>query len=157
VAVSAALASSVLWLAVHERLELESSELAAAPALRPGLLAARAAAFFAATSAAFALLESYRHWRAGFGWHGLHCLTGPVHRDAIPVLAALTLLVVAVHGAVEHLLAWACRLVALFVARLPLLRGAVRGFRSTCRARSARLVSAAAPRGPPGPLYARTR
>jgi hypothetical protein len=160
VAVSAVLAASVLWLAVvavRERLALESSELAAAPALRPGRLAVRVVAFFAATSVAFALLESYLHWRAGLGWHGLHCLTGPVHRDAIPVLAALTLLVVAVHGAVEHLLAWARRLVALFAARLPLVRGASRGFRSTYRARSARLVPASAPRGPPGPVYVPTR
>jgi hypothetical protein len=160
VAVSAALAAAVLWLAVvavRERLELEASELVAPPALRPARLAARAVAFFAATSLAFALVESYLHWRAGLGWHGLHCLTGPVHRDAIPVLAALTLLAVAVHGAVEHLLAWARRLVALFAGRLPLLRGTAPGFRSTSRARAARLVRAAAPRGPPGLLGVPTR
>ena len=40
---------------------------------------------------AFAMLESTLHWRAGLGWHGLHCLTGPVHRNAIPILGALSL------------------------------------------------------------------
>ena len=38
---------------------------------------------------AFAYLESTIHWREGLGWHGLHCLTGPVHRNAIPILGAL--------------------------------------------------------------------
>ena len=33
------------------------------------------------------MLESTIHWREGLGWHGLHCLLGPVHRDAIPILA----------------------------------------------------------------------
>ena len=27
----------------------------------------------------------------GLGWHGIHCLLGPVHRNAIPILAALSL------------------------------------------------------------------
>jgi hypothetical protein len=160
VAAAGLIAAAVLWLAVvavRERLALERRAVVAPPRLSLLRLALRGVLFFAATSLAFAYFESYLHWRAGLGWHGLHCLLGPVHRDAVPVLGALSLLAVAGHGAVEHLLAWACRLVALFVARLPLLRGAVRGFRSTCRARSARLVSAAAPRGPPGPLYARTR
>ena len=40
-------------------------------------------------------LESYLHWRAGLGWHGLHCLAGPVHRDAVPIVAALSLVAVA--------------------------------------------------------------
>jgi hypothetical protein len=73
---------------------------------------------FLATSFAFAMLESTIHWREGLGWHGLHCLLGPVHRDAIPILAALSLLAVAVHGTVEHLLAWARRLFARLAARL---------------------------------------
>src|SRR5439155_13069163 len=91
-AVAAVLAAAVLWLAV---------------------VAVRGVVFFGATSVAFALFESYLHWRAGLGWHGLRCLVGPVHRDAIPVLGALSLLAVAGHGAVEHLLGWARRLVAL--------------------------------------------
>ena len=54
----------------------------------------------------FALLESYIHWRAGLGWHGLHCLTGPVHRDAIPVLASFSIVGAALAAALDHVLAW---------------------------------------------------
>ena len=35
------------------------------------------------------------HWRAGLGFHGLDCLLGPVHRDALPILAALRVIVAA--------------------------------------------------------------
>jgi hypothetical protein len=151
-AVAALVAAAVLWLAVvavRERLALEPRVLVAPPRLRPVRLALRAALFFAATSVAFAFFESYLHWRAGLGWHGLHCLVGPVHRDAVPLLGAFSLLAVAAHGAVEHLLAWARRLVALLAARLPLLRGRGRVFSSTARPRRTRTGSAAAPRGPP--------
>ena len=55
------------------------------------------------------MVESTIHWREGLGWHGLGCLVGPVHRDAIPILVALSLIAVAVHGAIEHLLEWARR------------------------------------------------
>jgi hypothetical protein len=152
VAVAALLAAAVLWLAVvavRERLALEHRALVARPRLSLLRLALRGVLFFAATSLAFALVESYLHWRAGLGWHGLQCLVGPVHRDAVPVLGALSLLAVAAHGAVEHLLAWARRLVALLAARLPQLRGAGRVFSSTARLRSVRIGSTAAPRGPP--------
>jgi hypothetical protein len=151
VAVAGAIAAAVLWLAVvavRERLALEPRALAA-PRLSLPRLVVRGVLFFAATSLAFAYLESYLHWRAGLGWHGLQCLFGPLHRDAVPVLGALSLLAVAGHGAVEHLLAWARRLVALLAARLPLLRGAGRVFSSTACMRPARIGSAAVPRGPP--------
>jgi hypothetical protein len=152
VAVAALVAAAVLWLAVvavRERLALEPRTLLDRPRLSFLRLGLRVVVFFAATSLAFAYFESYLHWRAGLGWHGLHCLVGPVHRNAIPVLAGLSLLVVAGHGAVEHLLAWARRLVALLAARLPLLRGAGRVFSSNARLRSTRAVSTASPRGPP--------
>ena len=116
-------AVTVLWLAVvavRERLALEGRRLVESPRLSLPRLAARACALFLVTCAAFAITESIVHWREGLGWHGLHCLTGPVHRDAIPILAALSLVAVAVHGAVEHLLAWARRLVAQLAARLHL-------------------------------------
>jgi hypothetical protein len=149
---AAALGVAAMWLsvvAVRERVALERRELVDEPRVRPLRLAARAIAVFLTASFAFAMLESYLHWRAGLGWHGLHCLIGPVHRDAIPVLAGLSLLAVAAHGAIEHLLAWAHRLVTLLAARLPLLRGSAPIFSSTARPRSARIGSAAAPRGPP--------
>lgn len=159
VAVAALLAAAVLWLAVvavRERLALEPGGLVAAPRLSLLRLGTRAVLFFAATSAGFAYFESYLHWRAGLGWHGLSCLVGPVHRDAIPLLGALSLLVVAVHGAVEHLLAWARRAVALLAARVPLLRGTGRVFTSTARALVQRVEPAASPRGPPAGSFATT-
>jgi hypothetical protein len=121
VVAAAALAAACLGLAalaVRERLLLEGRALVDTPRLRPGLLAGRALALFTVSAFAFAMLESYIHWRAGLGWHGLNCLVGPVHRDAIPVLAGLSLVAVALHGAVEHLLAWARRLVAQLAATL---------------------------------------
>jgi hypothetical protein len=128
--VAAALAAAGLWLtvvAVRERIALEGKRLVEAPRLRLGLLAMRVPALFVVTSFSFAMLESYIHWSEGLGWHGLHCLVGPVHRDAIPVLAGLSVAAVAIHGAVEHLLAWARRAIALLAARLPRLR------RGSCR------------------------
>jgi hypothetical protein len=107
--VALGLSSAVLWLAalgVRERRLLEARPPASAPRLRLVRVVARALVLWPATMVAFALLESYIHWRAGLGWHGLHCLTGPVHRDAIPILAALSLLATAVVAAVEHVLAW---------------------------------------------------
>ena len=105
----AGLASTlVVWLAalaVRERARLRPERVA--PRLRLRRLAARAVGLYLASSLAFALFESYLHWRAGLGFHGLSCLVGPVHRDAIPLLAALTLAAAALAEAVEHLLAWA--------------------------------------------------
>jgi hypothetical protein len=152
VAAAALLAVAVLWLAavaVRERLALEPRALVAPPRLSPWRLAVRGVAFFAATSIAFAYFESYLHWRAGLGWLGIQCLVGPVHRDAIPVLGALSLLVVAGHGAVEHLLAWTRRLVALLAARLPLVRDGAPSVGFVCPPRTVRARSSAAPRGPP--------
>jgi hypothetical protein len=149
---AALLSAAGLWVAavaVRERLTLEARELVEVPRLQPLRLALRAVAFFAVTCVAFSLLESYLHWRAGLGFHGLHCLLGPVHRDALPVLAALSLLTVAAHGAIEHLLAWVRRLFALLAARLPRHRGVVPAFSSTARPRVLRRGSTAAPRGPP--------
>jgi hypothetical protein len=128
VGVLAVAALGLVVVAVRERLALETRELVEAPRLRPLRLAARVLALFACTSVAFAYFESYIHWREGLGWHGLHCLTGPVHRDAIPLLAALSLLAVALHGAVEHLVAWT--------------RRAPRSFAASCRLSRRRLVRA---------------
>jgi hypothetical protein len=95
-------------LAVRERAVLERRRCAP-PRLRLGRAALRFAFLFAVGCVAFAYLESYLHWRAGLGWHGLHCLVGPAHRDAVPLLAALSLVAVALVAAVEHLVAWARR------------------------------------------------
>ena len=111
--IAAAVSSAVIWvvwIGVAERTKLEP--LAAAPArISTRRVAVRAVVLWCASSLLFAGLESYLHWRAGLGWHGLHCLVGPVHRDATPILAALSLIVSALAAAATHLLAWVRRVV----------------------------------------------
>jgi len=97
----------VVWLAalgVRERARLQPERVA--PKLRLRRLALRAVALYLVSSLAFAMFESYLHWRAGIGFHGLSCLVGPVHRNAIPLLAALALAAAALAEAAQHLFAW---------------------------------------------------
>lgn len=97
----------VVWLAslgVRERQRLHPERVA--PTLRLRRVAVHGVLLFATSSLAFALFESYLHWRAGIGFHGLSCLVGPVHRDAIPLLAALALAAAALAEAAAHLLGW---------------------------------------------------
>jgi hypothetical protein len=97
----------VVWLAavgVRERARLQPERVA--PSLRVRRLGLRAVGLYVASSFAFATFESYLHWRAGIGFHGLSCLVGPVHRNAIPLLAALALAAAALAEAVEHVVAW---------------------------------------------------
>jgi hypothetical protein len=77
----------------------------------------RALGLWAAGAVGFTLVESYVHWRAGLGWHGARCLLGPAHRDAIPLLCALSLIAAACHGAVAHLLGWMRRTLQLLLLR----------------------------------------
>jgi hypothetical protein len=156
---AAGLAAAVLWLAVvavRERMALEGKRLVAAPRLPLARLALRLPALFLVTSFSFAMLESYIHWREGLGWHGLHCLVGPVHRDAIPVLAGFSVVAVAVHAAVEHLLAWARRAIALLAARLPRLRHGSSGASLVRRLCSQPQMGATTARGPPGFFVSRS-
>ena len=114
-ALGLALSAAVLWLAalgVRERQLLEARPVLSVPRLRLGLLLGRALLLWLSTMLTFALVESYIHWRAGLGWHGLHCLIGPVHRDAIPILGALSLLAAALIAACDHVLAWMRRVLA---------------------------------------------
>jgi hypothetical protein len=114
VGLAIAISVAVVWIAasaVAERRLLEPRAVADTP-LRLRRLLARAVALWLATMLAFAVVESYLHWRQGLGWHGLHCLTGPVHRNAIPILGALSLLAAALACAVEQLIAWARRTLA---------------------------------------------
>jgi hypothetical protein len=118
---AAVVASAVLWiaaLAVRERHLLAGGE---APALHPLRVLGATLGLFVVTSLAFGSLESYLHWRAGLGFHGLHCLIGPVHRDALPLLGALSLLAAAAEAAVRHLLRWMRRTIQALRAR-PRLR-----------------------------------
>lgn len=105
---AAVVASAVLWiaaLAVRER-HLLAGGSGEAPALRSLRVLSAAFGLFLVTSLAFASLESYLHWRAGLGFHGLHCVVGPIHRDALPLLGALSLLAAAAEAAARHLLRW---------------------------------------------------
>ncbi len=102
-----AASTAVVWLAslgVRERARLRPERVA--PRLRLRRLAVRTVALYVTSSVAFALFESYLHWRAGLGFHGLSCLFGPVHRNAIPLLAALALLAAALAEAAGHVLSW---------------------------------------------------
>ncbi|MDX6513505.1 MAG: hypothetical protein QOE36_3009, partial [Gaiellaceae bacterium] len=96
----------------RERRLLAPEPLVEEPRLRVRRLAARAVALFVSTSLAFMVLESTLHWRAGLGWHGLQCLVGPTHRNAIPILGALSLVAAALAAALEHVVAWMRRTVA---------------------------------------------
>jgi hypothetical protein len=113
-AVASAVAVAVTWLAslaISERQRLEPQAVSVSQSVSALAVTVRSVLLFVASSFGFALLESYVHWRAGLGWHGLHCLLGPVHRDAIPILAALSIVTAAVVKAVAHLFSWMRRVV----------------------------------------------
>jgi hypothetical protein len=120
-AICAVLAVIVSWLVsvgVRERALIarrEPAPFAVVPAL------ATAAALTVATSFAGGMLEAYLHWRAGLGWHGLHCLVGPVHRDLVPFEAGLSFVAAAVIAAARHLVAWMRSTFARLGADLPAL------------------------------------
>jgi hypothetical protein len=150
---AAAIAAAVLGLAVlavRERLALAPAPVLSPPRVRPLRLAFRFAALFVVTSTAFALLESYLHWRAGLGWHGIQCLVGPVHRDAIPLLAGLSLVGVAVFAAAEHLVAWARRTFARVRPRARVYRTRPGPPSPRSAPRRTPLASLPPARGPPG-------
>lgn len=116
-ALGAAVAIAVCWLAalgVRERALLERRLLTALPPrLRIGRTLLHTLGLAIATSLAGGLLEAYIHWRAGLGWHGLHCVVGPVHRDLLPFEAALSFIAAAILAAAQHVVAWMRRTFAL--------------------------------------------
>jgi hypothetical protein len=117
----AAVAICVCWLValgVRERALLERRTAQRFDVVRTLALAAGLA-----LAACFAggMLEAYQHWRAGLGWHGLHCLLGPVHRDLIPFEAGLSFVAAALIAAGRHVAAWMRRTFARLAAELPLL------------------------------------
>lgn len=122
-ALGGSFALAICWLAalgIRERALLERRLLAAPP---PCFRAARtvllALALSVCTSVAGGFLEAYIHWRAGLGWHGLHCLFGPVHRDLLPFEAGLSFVAAALLAAAEHVAAWMRRTFALLRAVPP--------------------------------------
>jgi hypothetical protein len=113
-ALAALLSGAVLWLSalgVRERHRLRRDP-GAGPRLRLGRLARRAATLFVVNSIAFTVIESTIHVEEGLGFHGMHCILGPVHRDALPFIAALALVAAALVEAVQHAVAFGRRVVA---------------------------------------------
>ena len=143
---------AVCWLAaiaVRERalIERRSSEPFAA-----GRTLALAVALSLAASGAGGLLEAFIHWRAGLGWHGVHCLVGPVHRDLLPIECGLSFIATAVLAAARHVGAWMRRTLARLgetLARLWFGESARAHARS--RPYPALCVGSASARAPPAP------
>jgi hypothetical protein len=103
------------------------------------------------TSVSGALLEAYLHWRAGLGWHGLECLTGPAHRDLFPLDFGLSFVAAAVVAAFEHVLAWMRRTFSLLRELPPRLQAAPLALRPLRLDVPAQLIrfAAGSPRAPP--------
>ncbi len=148
-AVSAVIVCWLVAVGVRERaliVRREAAPFAVAPTL------VMAAALTVATSFTGGMLEAYLHWRAGLGWHGLHCLVGPVHRDLLPFEAGLSFVAAAVIAAAQHVVAWMRSTFARLAAELPVLVFAP--FRAFGEGTAVRLVvraSAASARAPPLP------
>lgn len=150
-ALGAAFAVAICWLAalgVRERALLDRRE---APRFRLGRTLALAFGLAVVTSLGGGLFEAYLHWRAGLGWHGLHCMFGPVHRDLLPVESALSFVGAALIAAAEHVVAWMRRTFASLRALPP--RSTAPGPASFAfdfgLLHLAACLTAAAPRAPP--------
>jgi len=92
------------------------------------------------------------HWRAGLGFHGLSCLFGPVHRNALPLLLALALVTAALAEAAAHLYAWIRATArALLAPLIELARPAAPVAAPLSRLSPAALAPWARPRAPPLP------
>jgi hypothetical protein len=118
-ALGAAVAVAVCWLAavaVRERALLEHRT---ANRFQAGRMLALASALAIVTCLVGGLLEAFIHWRAGLGWHGLHCLVGPVHRDLLPIETGLSFVAAAIIAAARHVFAWMRRTFARLAASLP--------------------------------------
>src|SRR4029450_1604777 len=89
------------------------------PPPAPSRPAPRAFAPSVVAAPASGLLEAFIHWRAGLGWHGLHCLFGPVHRDLLPIETVLSFVAAAILAAAWHVGAWMRRTLARLAAVLP--------------------------------------
>jgi hypothetical protein len=112
-AAAAVLSFGVLWLAalgVRERHALEPAP-GPAPRLALARFALDTALLAGGSLTAFAALETWIHGQAGMHMHWWQCLDGPVHRNAVPILLALSLAAGALLAALRHALAWARRVV----------------------------------------------
>jgi hypothetical protein len=111
--VAALLSLGVLWLAalgIRERHALEPAP-GAAPRLPLRRFALDSLLLGGGSLGTFAALETWIHGRAGMHMQWWQCLEGPVHRNAVPILLALSLAAGATLAASRHILAWARRVV----------------------------------------------
>jgi hypothetical protein len=148
-ALGGAIAVAVCWLAamaVRERALIERRE--AAPFAVQHMLALAIVLAFASCIVG-GLLEAYLHWRAGLGWHGLHCLVGPVHRDLIPIETGLSLVAASIIAASRYVLAWMRRTFARLRAVPPRVWSVSRISLCTLDVPRATLVGSASARAPP--------
>ena len=116
---AASLAVAVCWLAamaVRERALLKRRPVERFAVRR---MLAFAMGLALVTSLGGGLLEACLHWRAGLGWHGVHCVFGPVHRDLLPLEFGLSAVAAAVIAAAQHVVAWMRRTFAHLRAVLP--------------------------------------
>jgi len=142
---------AIAALALKERIALEPLVLVRRPSLHPSRLALHGVSLWLSSCACFALFESSLHMRSGLGWHGLSCLTGPVHRNAVPLLAALSLLATALAAAAAHVLAWMRRTLVRLAGRPRLPRvSSVLAAWAERDAPAVPTLSPTQPRGPPG-------
>jgi hypothetical protein len=146
----AAIGVVVCWLAAVAVRERALIERRCAKPFALGRTLAVAAALSLGACAGGAFLEAFVHWRAGLGWHGLHCLAGPVHRDLLPIESGLSFVAAAVLAAAQHVVAWMRRTFARLGAVLPQLwfRERVR-LHARVRPRLALCVGSASARAPP--------
>jgi hypothetical protein len=123
----AALSTGLVWLAslgVRERWELSESRFEGPrPRVDIVAVARRALLLTVVGWLSFAAVESVVHLQAGLGFHGLRCLVGPVHRNALPVIGGLSVISSALAAAAALVLAWMRRTVARFVTRRALAHG----------------------------------
>jgi hypothetical protein len=124
---AALLSFGVLWLAALGVRECHALALAPGPAPRLSLTRFGLDSLLLGSGSlgAFAALETWIHARAGMHMHWWQCLDGPVHRNAVPILLALSLAAATALAALRHVLSWARR-VAHALRRLQLPRAAIR-------------------------------
>ena len=113
---AAAISVAAVWLAalgVRERQRLRPER--ERPRLRLGRLALRAVGPLGGELARVRAARVVHPLAGGLGFHGLSCLFGPVHRNALPLLSALALARSGARGGGQHLHAW----IRAAVARAP--------------------------------------
>lgn len=122
-----------------------------APRLPLGRVLIRAGGLWGAGMLLFAAVESWIHLRAGMGFHGLGCLVGPVHRNAIPVIGALSVIAAAAISGAAHLLRWMRRSLGRVYGVRAVARDAATRISAVLHPapRSCRPSAAARPRAPP--------